>query len=297
MPVDLRRVRRLVTAQAAARERITARFAAALRRRWAPQSRDLFYRREWIDETAAWSADLSRTTATTWAEQAARHIEMQLAEIDIRFEPTARQRRQQLNLPERFRNVDPLEMWQRPAQEYRWLVSRGVPQDDALDRAVARAVLLGEMEVQLADRAGSELRLQNPTGTASAPTITGYRRIIHPERSQGGTCGLCIAAADRLYSVEDLRAVHNRCYCTVLAVIENEDPGAQLNAADLKALYKAAGDSTDRQDLAKTRWKVEQHSELGPVLVQQGQHFKTSDEVEADESATVPAVLPYRQAT
>ena len=37
--------------------------------------------------------------------------------------------------------------------------------------------------------------------------IRAYRRVIHPELSKGGTCGLCIAASDRIYFVDDLLAL------------------------------------------------------------------------------------------
>jgi hypothetical protein len=34
--------------------------------------------------------------------------------------------------------------------------------------------------------------------------VTGYRRVVHPELSRTGTCGLCIVASDQVYN--DVRA-------------------------------------------------------------------------------------------
>ncbi|MEV6432581.1 hypothetical protein [Nocardia sp. NPDC051463] len=95
--------------------------------------------------------------------------------------------------------------------------------------------------------------------------IIGYRRIIHPELSMGGVCGMCVVAADRIYKTAELKAIHLRCKCAVLEVFEDYDPGHQLNSKDLAALYEAAGGST-RKQLKRTRYKIVDHAELGPML-------------------------------
>lgn len=101
--------------------------------------------------------------------------------------------------------------------------------------------------------------------TKATPRITNYRRVIHPELSTGGTCGLCAAASNRLYQVADLMPLHSLCRCTVLPIYGGIDLGEQINAQDLKLLYGLAG-STGRADLAKVRYQIDQHGELGPVL-------------------------------
>jgi hypothetical protein len=102
----------------------------------------------------------------------------------------------------------------------------------------------------------------------TTPTVTtsaGTRRVIHPELSKGGTCGLCVAASDRIYHVSELRAVHGRCECTTLPIVGEQDPGHALNDLDLRRLYKHAG-GTDAAGLKRTRYKILEHGELGPVL-------------------------------
>jgi hypothetical protein len=103
----------------------------------------------------------------------------------------------------------------------------------------------------------------------SAPrgVITGYRRVLHPELSESGvSCGLCVAASHRKYSVRELMPIHNLCKCEAVPIINGKDPGAQINREDLGALYDEAGGSTDRQDLAAEKYTVFHHPELGPVL-------------------------------
>lgn len=133
-----------------------------------------------------------------------------------------------------------------------------------LDSALERVRAVADADMQLADRAQSSATL------AAQPDVTGYRRVIHPERSKGGTCGLCIAASDRIYHVEELRAIHDRCECTTLPIIGSIDPGSGLNNLDLNTLYKNAGGSTFANKLKGTRYQINEHGELGPVLSKEG---------------------------
>lgn len=104
------------------------------------------------------------------------------------------------------------------------------------------------------------------TGIADS-RITGWRRVLHPELSTStGVCGLCIAASDRTYSRGDLQAIHTGCNCEPVPIVDGRDPGQELNAADLTALYDIAG-STYAADLLRVRVKVAEHGELGPALV------------------------------
>lgn len=100
---------------------------------------------------------------------------------------------------------------------------------------------------------------------AKGPKVLGYRRLIHPEMSRGGTCGLCIAAADRIYHAKKLRPIHALCKCTISPVTADHDPADELNQADLTQLYKDAG-GTSAAALKRTRYKVDEHGELGAVL-------------------------------
>lgn len=155
-------------------------------------------------------------------------------------------------------------MFNRPARTQRYLESKGV------DVAQARGEALKRMRRLVGDNLMLAQRLAEAEMIAKAsrvnPQITGFRRIIHPELSRTGVCGLCIAAADRVYTVRDLLPIHGRCKCTVAAVTAEFDPADVLNKADLDQLYGAAGGTSGAQ-LKRTRYQVDEHGELGPVLV------------------------------
>lgn len=166
------------------------------------------------------------------------------------------------------------EAYDRLARKYRYLVAEGTETAAALRQVTERGSVMAGMDLQLAHRAQFE------KAVAEHPEITAWRRIVRPELSAGGTCGLCVVAADRLYYRSDLLAVHERCKCEVLPVVGEQDPGLNLNATDLQAFYDAAG-STSGKDLKRVRISVERHGELGNVLREDGQHFRDAEEAAA----------------
>jgi hypothetical protein len=207
--------------------------------------------------------------------------------------------------PESLRSVPLESVYGRLADQYRYLqVSRGPNAPaEALERR-SSGILIDPFprltEDQLVERVVVRARVQVEDNLNLAVThqwaedldddsltqVLGYRRVLHPELSKGGSCGLCVAASSNLYSRESLMPLHARCACDVMPVIGDpytdevrSDPGAEINAADLKALYKRAG-STAAADLKKTRWKVVGHSELGPRLVAAEDHVRTAEEAE-----------------
>jgi hypothetical protein len=157
-------------------------------------------------------------------------------------------------------------VYQRLGENYRWQRAQGLDHAEALRRTSQRAEVMADTDTTLAMRAQSR-RFMTRRG------IAGYRRVIRPEASAGGTCGLCIAAADRIYHKADLLPVHDRCSCETAPIVGGQDPGYSLNSADLDALYGAAG-STHRKDLARVRITTHHHGELGPVLGIKGQKFR-----------------------
>lgn len=168
-------------------------------------------------------------------------------------------------------NVTPFEVYQRPAKEYRFLTSQGLVFDEARMRAKTRLESLAKADA-LKTQMDESQRLN-----AANPKVIGTRRIIHPELSKSGTCGLCLVASTRFYKKSDLQAIHDGCHCTTLSITAASDPGLKMNRDDLKAIYAAAG-SSGAQDLLNTRITVNEHGELGPLLVREGQHFKTAEE-------------------
>jgi hypothetical protein len=150
--------------------------------------------------------------------------------------------------------------------------------DDPLAKAVERVVAVADMDAQLAFQAQSR---QVMTTAADKGLVTGYRRVIHPEASRGGSCGLCVVASDRLYHVEELLPLHNRCACTVLPVLDHADPGSGLNRADLNRIYEDAG-GTGRAGLKHTQYQVDDHGELGPLLRPKGAKIRTARQAARD---------------
>ncbi|WKW86007.1 capsid maturation protease [Gordonia Phage JonJames] len=158
------------------------------------------------------------------------------------------------------------EVFNRPVRKYRYLRSVGKSHSESLDESNNRVKIIVETNLALAQREAETQIIQATKKRGKGEKVTGYRRIIHPERSRTGVCGLCIAAADRIYQVEQLKDLHTYCQCTVLPVTAANDPGLDLNQEDLEQLYGPDG-RTASEYLRQLSFKVEQHGELGPILV------------------------------
>lgn len=160
---------------------------------------------------------------------------------------------------------------------------------DPLEAAVKRAGDVASMDAQLAVRAQEYAAIVDG---AERGVVTGHRRVIHPELSKGGTCGLCVAASDRLYGVHELKPIHDRCECTTLPVLNHQDPGSALNRGDLGRLYGHAegrggvvdGSGTSREELKRTRYQLDEHGELGLVLNPAGAKVRTELDARRDEN-------------
>lgn len=167
---------------------------------------------------------------------------------------------------------DPADPYGRVADGYRYAVSMlGDSPEKAARKAAVRIAAVAETDVTLAVRAQYQK-------TMSAQGATGWRRILHPELSETGPCGLCVVAADRVYRTEDLLPIHNLCVCEVLPVYVGADPGLTLNGDDLAAVYAAAGGNT-REQLRRISVVLTEHAELGPILVDGNQHYRGPQEV------------------
>jgi hypothetical protein len=190
--------------------------------------------------------------------------------------------------------ADPAAAYIRVAEAYRYkVIAEGVPEVDARNRALVRLGVVTETDVTLAVREQEKRNL----GRQGA---IGYRRILHPELAKSGhSCGLCVVAADRTYHVEELKPIHNRCNCEVLGVYKKADgtkldPGIALNWSDLNAVYQAAGGTAGGQPLRRVRVVLAEHGELGPTLIDGGQHYRGPVEVaktKADRPTQIRAQL------
>lgn len=155
----------------------------------------------------------------------------------------------------------------RVADTVRYQQSLGKSLEEAVAIGLDRADAMVQTDLSLARRD------QYRRSLSVAPRVTAYRRVIHPEMSRGGTCGLCIAAADRRYNRGDLMPLHARCKCTVAPITAEGDPGGTLNDRDLAAVYSSA-ESNRAADLKRVRYQVHEHGEIGPVLAKYGDHWR-----------------------
>lgn len=177
-------------------------------------------------------------------------------------------------------------LFTRAAEKYRYERSIDTPDEAANSAAQQKIADLVDTNMILSARLAQQQTLKLVRDKDAR--LIGYRRIIHPELSKGGVCGMCVAAADRVYQVWWLRPIHARCQCTVSPVTSEHDPGLQLNQDDLDRLYEHAAEtapteniyarrsnkiigerkalSTSKKALRKVRYQIDQHNEYGPVL-------------------------------
>lgn len=182
-----------------------------------------------------------------------------------------------------------VEVYKRPARQAEHALRQGATPEQAELVLVERAKKLVEMDV------AAVVRDEKQIVRLAAPKVTGYRRIIRPERSKYGPCGLCVVAADRIYAKKDLLELHNGCVCDTAEVTAEADPGLVLNRQDLDAIYDAAGGNF-AEALQRTRVVVRENGELGPILVRDGDEFKVAGDAQR-ESKRGQRFTPYEPPT
>ncbi len=182
-----------------------------------------------------------------------------------------------------IRNGVPLEsVYERPIKLFRRKVADGMDPATAFELAMRLAATLIGADIAMAERNQSDQIL---TYLAPRVGVTGYRRVIRPELSRTGTCGLCIVASDVVYKTGTLMPLHDRCKCVPVPIFGELDPGNSLNNLSLTDLYDNAGGNLSRQ-LKETRYVVHQHGEKGPVLAYAGQRFTGLDDLDGYDLLT-----------
>lgn len=161
-----------------------------------------------------------------------------------------------------------VEVYRRPARERAYVErkkrSEGAPPEEAT--IAAQKAFIERLEQIVTDDVMLTAREEAQKVTWSSKKVIGYRRVLHPEFSETGPCGLCIVASSRLYSVSELMPLHANCKCTVSPVTATQDLGLRLNRDDLNAIYNAAG-GTDAKQLTQLRIKTVDHGEIGSMLL------------------------------
>ena len=256
-----------------------------------------FYNAAAVAAAAEQAADASNTAALLAAGLAAQYLAMTTSQILGSAVGVPN-----LPLPPIRNGVDMRQVFERPAKFFRRQVAKGVPTDKALEQSMRLAASLADGNVRLAERDASSQVLRY---LAPGIDLRGYRRVIRPELSRTGTCGLCIVASDQVYSTPVLMPLHDRCKCVVLPIIGDDDPGSALNNLTLGDFYAAAADSADDlrrsgsrrggprrrsgtagEDLKEIRVQVNEHGEWGPVLTNADHNFTGAQDLEGYDPNT-----------
>ena len=147
-----------------------------------------------------------------------------------------------------------------------------------LSMAVERVRRGTQLNVALASR---NQAVATMAGAADAGLIDGYRRVLHAELSHEGSCGLCVAASTAIYKANHLMPLHPGCHCVPVPVTLKHDLAGMINARDLGRFYSDAG-GTSAEKLRETRYKVDEHGEIGPVLRPHGDPIRTEQQARRD---------------
>lgn len=265
-PEQLREIEFWLDQHTAARDGLDQRTVLAILALYAGLN---FYDRLAVEEAAKAAADTSNTAAILAAGLMAQYLATVTSTTVGEDLPTPA-----ILLPPLRNGADMRLVYQRPVKMFRRQVAKGTPPAEAYRQAMHMATVMTETNNTLAMRQASQIALSQ---LASEANVTGFRRVLRPELSKTGSCGLCIAASDQVYSRAQLMPLHANCNCDVLPIVGaaggTGDPGNSLNNLDLGSLYAAAGDSTDGRDLKRIRFEVNEHGELGPVLTVEGHAF------------------------
>lgn len=258
---DNDRLRRLLEAQARGYTLVAAMLIRQLVNLW--QGFDKWYDGDLVQAHSARSATIVESAQKTVRFQTLSYMKFVYQQFDDLPFPSEAEI-DALNDEALDRLVSPLDEWNRPAEQFRYAKSTGSSDDEALQIALDRVEALGDLDLELA------MRNEASRIVRATPKVTGYRRVIHPELSESKqSCGLCIAASTRIYKKKELMPLHDHCNCGVMPIVGVEDPGHVFNEEDLTALYGLSG-GTGRQALSRVRYKITEHGEVGPYLVEHG---------------------------
>lgn len=135
--------------------------------------------------------------------------------------------------------ADPTKLYQRPFGIVWKALGDGKPLDQAIAMGRTRAGVMVATDVLLAMKAASTIVAERDD------RIVGWVRVANP-----GACDLCSAADGTVYEAADDMSIHPGCGCTL-------DPS-----------FNGDGSADDPSHVA-----THEHSELGPVLYEAGDHF------------------------
>lgn len=281
----------LAAAYAAAQARVETRLLERLRKLI-----DRLFGLEWFNKTAEKAvrrqmAEVVRDAQEVIADLTGGYLDDVFDLMDIRVPRSAIDKA--VVLPKQLRKVDPDTQWRRPGSAARFAKMKGIDDLEAQIVAQERAEEMARMDLQLAAQEAERQKYN----LAADETLVGHRRVLRPEMSESGPCGLCIVAATRIYKVGELKPLHGGCCCGSMPVTIAADPALRMNKDDfevwmergedaekelqkvgvtrdrLNSWYAAAG-GTDREGLQRIRVRTASHGEIGPVLVNNKYAFR-----------------------
>lgn len=182
-----------------------------------------------------------------------------------------------VQLAERTRGVDPVEVYRRPFTQIWTELAAGASMTEAVTAGQRRLEDLAATDLQLAKTNASRQALQ------ARGDVVGYRRVL----TGAENCGLCVVSATQRYHRAELLPIHPGCDCSVAPLVGDEDPGQVIDEQLLEAAHDAIADRFGQQaadrgardiDYRKVLL-VQEHGELGPVLTVAGHRFTGPDQI------------------
>lgn len=164
-------------------------------------------------------------------------------------------------------NTTMIDAYSRPFHTLWYEQSKGTEFPEALRLGLDRAEHMLSLDIQLARTHASALILQQTDG------IQRYQRVL----SGSENCDICSIAAKHIYKTSSLMPIHTKCDCTVAPVIEGKPPLAtrinqerDFTSPDTETAGPEKKSPTKLADAIG----VEDHGELGPVLVRKQKTYQ-----------------------
>lgn len=163
-------------------------------------------------------------------------------------------------------NTTMAEAYSRPFHTVWFEQGKGTEFPQALRLGLDRLQHMVSLDIQLARTHASALILQQTDG------VQRYQRVL----SGSENCDICSVASKHIYKSSSLMPIHTKCDCTVAPVIEGRPPLA--NRINRERDFTAPDSETDGAEKKSPTQiaadvGIEDHGELGPVLVRKQQTY------------------------
>jgi hypothetical protein len=295
VPLPDTAVAALVESEGSAQDAISDRLIEILLTLWA--SFEAFYAGDAVAEFAQRAAQYVLEAQRAAAGITEAHLRLQIQRMD---EQLARSLPSQsiadvLETGLRF-GATPDEVYTRPVRQVRYLESvEKVPRETAVETARERLEKAALADLQLARTVSAQQVLQR------FPQATGWRRIIHPEL--GNVCGLCVAAADRVYQVINRMDIHPGCVVGDTSISATGVGAATRRwyEGTVTVIHTASGQQMrltgNHPVLTDHGWVAAQHLQQGDRVVRHGRRHRDGGRVPDEQHQPASAEELWRALT